>query len=312
VDGQVDCLTSDAFPAVLKTTIVAKAGQYRLTLSLAGVPGTLGECASDNGIDCLTTVEHPSVIKNLVLPSIIQSGKVIAGVTGTFAPLCTADGQADCITTDDYPGAQISGLTPFDLRVGKTIGGVVAKMVFNRNASDTAVFNRTSGSGAVASAATVDAYDSLDDYSNGNAFPTAKVSGWPALSSNFVRDSASDSDADGTCNGTEECVLRDLNSRVSFAKASNVNIAWEGAISACESLSYGTYTDWRLPTQKEVAQAYIDGIYAQRLALSLLNAIYHTATTLGLDSTRSYTVNPATGEVSTSLKSGSAYTLCVR
>ncbi len=301
-DGQINCLTTEAFPATIKTAIMEKAGQFRNTLSLGGVTGTLVACASDNGIHCFATAEYPSVIKSLVTPNVVKNGKQIAGVTGTFAPPCAADGQIDCITTVEFTGGNSTLLTAFDLRVGKTIGGIAARMIFNKNATDTTTFNRTAGSGAAASASTPDAYDTLDDYNNNGAFPTAKVSGWPALSGNFLRDAASDTDANGSCNGAEECVLADLNTHLSFAKTPNTVSYWENAITACESLVYGSYSDWRLPTQKELIQAYIDGLYAQKLVLSADNYAYQSATTLGLDQTKIFTINLATGEVSDTVK----------
>lgn len=311
-DGQIDCFTTEAFPATVKAAISAKAGEIRASTTLGGVAGTLAACAGDNGTNCVTSAEYPSVVKSALTAAGIKSGAVVAGITGTYAPACTTDGQTDCLTGTDFKAGDTSSLTAFDVRAGKTIGGFAAKLAFNRNSADTSSFNRTAGAGAVASATVADSYDSVDDYNNGGAFPTTKPATWPSLTSNWVRDAVSDSDGNTECNLAEECVYIDKVTNLYWARSSGSSVAWEAAISACESLSWGTYTNWRMPSQKELFQAYINGIFSLKNPLNMTQANYQSSTTLGLDSTKVYSINLATGEGTAATKVTTARSLCVR
>lgn len=65
----------------------------------------------------------------------------------------------------------------------------------------------------------------------------------------------------GLCDGTEECVYQDLITDSMWAKNDDASRTWENAILWCDNLNYGGYTDWRLPTDKELLQAYVNRIY---------------------------------------------------
>lgn len=317
-DGQTACMTTDAFPATTKADLVAKAAEYRSSLTIAGVSGTLADCAADNASTCVTTDAYPAINKSSLAATSIKAGVVVAGITGTFAPPCSADAQIDCLTITAFPAGNMSAISTFDFRSGETFGGIAGKIVYNRNGAETASWNRTSGTGAIASAGMTDPYDTLDDYNNGGALPATRPSGWPILSENFVRDAASDTNANSMCDGAEECVLKDANTGLYWAKANAGTANWETSIGTCDALNYGTYTNWRLPTQKELIGAYIASLYAQRTPLGLNGTpgasdfIYLSATTDSLDTTKMYRVNIATGEVTTIAKTTALQSICVR
>ncbi len=58
---------------------------------------------------------------------------------------------------------------------------------------------------------------------------------------------------------------------------------WEDAITNCATGSTSSNalpaTGWRLPTQKEMLQVYIDGIAAKRVELNMVNAFLWSSTT---------------------------------
>lgn len=85
----------------------------------------------------------------------------------------------------------------------------------------------------------------------------------------------------------------------------------------CDALTYGSYTDWRLPTQKELAKAYIDGIVSIKdttsLNLSITGAsVYLTATTASSNTAYARTVNLGWGTNDYALKTATTRHNCVR
>jgi hypothetical protein len=147
-------------------------------------------------------------------------------------------------------------------------------------------FNRTTGTAAAAGA---DIYDTIDDKANGGSYPTDAVTGFTAASSPmWLRDSRSDLGTgsggvlnNSICDGTEECVYQDRLTGSYWARSTPTTYTWEAAITYCDGLSYGTYDDWRLPTQKEFQQFMIDGawIFKGASQLNLSASSNWTATT---------------------------------
>lgn len=59
----------------------------------------------------------------------------------------------------------------------------------------------------------------------------------------------------------EDCVYKDKVKGLSWSRNDGTTRDWETAITFCAGLNYGGYSSgWRLPMQKEMMQAYIDGI----------------------------------------------------
>lgn len=191
----------------------------------------------------------------------IVSGVSIFGTSGSAVSgsTCTSDGQTGCVTTSQYISANTSAYTAWDIRKGKTVGGVAGNITFYKNMANTTLFNRTTGTG---SAAGLDIYDTIDDYNNGGTLPTQNNTGWDQpTGANWIMDSANDvgggggTSGDNLCSGTEACVFKDQITNLMWAKDNGTSYNWENAITQCENLSYGGYTDWRLPTQKELMLA---------------------------------------------------------
>lgn len=217
-----------------------------------------------------------------------QGQRVCSGATPAA---CTADGQTNCMTTSRYKAmdTDASVISAWDIRKGKTAGGLAGEIVFYQNMANTSIYDRTSGTSAVPG---VDKYDTLDDHNdNGGSIPTQNPTGWnQATGANWLRDSVSDTGEgggvalDGICNGSESCVYKDRLTGLYWSREITSS-TWETAITSCEESTSGGYSDWRLPTQKEMMQAYTNGLWNLRAAskLNLTMAYYWSSTTRSYD-----------------------------
>jgi hypothetical protein len=170
--------------------------------------------------------------------------------------------------------------------------------VLYRNMADTTTFNRTSGSGATAG---VDIYDTIDDYNNASGeFPTENPAGWTqATGENWVGNPAGGS-------------YLDTNSGLSWTVDSGRTFNWQTAITFCENLSSGGFIDWRLPTQKDLLQAYVDGISAVNSALRLNSGQFWSATTKSVSTSEAWNVRLRDGQTVSDSKSSYFRVVCVR
>ena len=183
--------------------------------------------------------------------------------------------------TGTYAGAAVTPPNAWDLRAGTTVGGVTGKLKVNcRNAvrlSGTGSFNNTT---APASASTTagDIWDTIDDY-YGLPASTVFPSSW-SVANNYcggVDDPNLSSDDDNvwkdvtTTNGTTpstcaatpgNCTMQDKISGLKWSKFAPSRATWQTAITTCNGLTHNGQTagSWRLPTQKELMDAYNHGI----------------------------------------------------
>lgn len=261
-----------------------------------------------------------------ITASNIVTGVSIFGTSGSVvvSSNCTSDGQVGCVTTATYPAANTTAFTAWDIRKGITIGGVAGELTHYKNMARTALFDRASGDGG---ATGIDFYDSIEEYNANYAtfpyIPTENPTGWyQSTGANWIMNPTNDTGtgsggvaSDGLCNGTEACVIKDRFTNLMWAKADSTTRTWETAITFCEGSSYGTFTDWRVPTQKELMQAYSDGIWSQKDSTHLnltISAYYWTSTTAGSSTTNAWIMGPGYGEVLTSGKTTSTRVICVR
>ncbi len=203
-----------------------------------------------------------------------------------------------CITTSQYKSADTNAYTEWDIRKGKTVGGKVGEIAFYKNMANTTTFNRTSGTGALAG---VDIYDTIRDYNDGGAFPTQNPTGWfQANGGNWIMDPTLDVGGgvagDGICSGTEVCIYIDRITGMKWAKTVSGSYTWEQAITYCENLTLGGYTTWRLPTEKDFHQAYVDGIWTLAIKLNLPGVYIWAATTDPATTTRAVKISIEEGE----------------
>jgi hypothetical protein len=203
-----------------------------------------------------------------------------------------------------------STISPWDIRSGVTLGGIPGKMAFYDNHANLDRYDRTSGSGSILG---LDIYDSVhDEFNNqddGDYSETdVKVIGedipnrvHPPVDL-WYRDPASDNGAgalasNGECDSGEECVFVDRLTTIGWAQynydqmmsegSSSFFKDFEGAALDCKSKntnSFGGYSSgWRLPSIKELQQAYINGVWHLRRSNYQLNKLnlYDTQTKAG-------------------------------
>lgn len=247
----------------------------------------------------------------------IVSGVSIFGTSGSAVSgsNCTSDGQTGCVTTSQYKSADTNAYTTWDIRKGKTVGGKAGDIAFYKNMKGT--YDNTT-SPAISG---TDVWDTVDDYNNNGAFPTTAPSGWDqATGANWIMDPANDvgggggTASDNLCSGSEACVFKDQITGLMWAKDDGTTRTWQNSITYCDGLSYGGYTDWRLPTQKELMQAYTDGIWSQKATnkLSLTTSYYWASSTRSDGTSSAWFVDLTNGYTYTNNKPTSNSVACLR
>lgn len=260
-----------------------------------------------------------------IAPANVASGIFFdnLGVAGTAmtGPSCGFDGEMGCFTNAQFKAMDTSLVYPWDIRLGKSAGGVLGQLVYYKNMADTATFNRVTGAGASAG---LDLYDTLDDYNlNGAIFLSETPGAWPPQNpANWLRDPVTDNGIgagvlnDGLCNGTEDCIFKDRLTGIYWTKRFTTVMPWENAVNYCHSLNYGGQTagTWRLPTQKETMQAYINGIWLLKdpTKLDLIADNVWSASTTSMLTTSAWGINLAYGASAPFSKSTTKTYHCVR
>ncbi len=206
----------------------------------------------------------------------IKSGTTIFNATGTLTAaslLCQHTTQANC--QGDSACQWVSGacsVDPWNIRVGKTIGSTAGQLKTTcRNRVNSSIFNSDvmpPGTAGTIAGTTIDWWDTIDDWNNDGAFPTSLVAGW-SNTTDCDRSVWRDLTADGACDtAADDCLMQDRISGLMWSEQYPANgvaplsttVDWSVAVSRCDALSYGGYSDWRLPTQKELQEAYVHGI----------------------------------------------------
>jgi hypothetical protein len=248
------------------------------------VQDKIPECTSDGQVGCVTT-EAFKAAEMKSLASKVIAGQVVAGATGlalaeSHLP-CSGSGTVDCVTTATYKSADWTNpppcrygvkatceadracrwtagaceVNPWNIRAGVTLAGKTGFLDFYNNMANTAIFDRVSSPGSVVG---LDIYDTIDDYNgDGLTFPTQFPAGLsPATGANW------------TYLGTEGH-YKDEITNLTWYKDDGTVRTWEEAISYCEGLTTDVRSDWHLPTEKELLQAYINGIWSQKDNLTI-------------------------------------------
>jgi hypothetical protein len=184
-----------------------------------------------------------------------------------------------------------------------------------------------------------DIWDTIDDYNGGDqAVPPGIVANWNTLGvSNtdcYSIDIASTGDSnvwvDATMatNGTKSscastpsnCTMMDKITKLSWTKLKGPT-DWAAAWNACFNSPYNGQTGWRLPTQKEMLEAYVHGIRSAATtttgtwhSIDNFNSPYWTGSTSSQAPSNAWTVKLASGESSSLLKTSvsAASYACVR
>lgn len=341
-DGATNCVATSSFPAVDSSLLTA--GNIKVGVTLGGITGQFpsgsyplnaGDGFSDLDsatfniqIKQATTfgwfdrngVRHSQAGDADLMAGKIKSGMDIFGETGTYGPSCSGDGLTNCLTTVNYKSAAVNTYSTYDIRKNKTVAGVIGTFELNSNGANFTTFNRAAGIASSASTTSADPYDSTDDYNNNGAMPF-----YPMPSSSLVMGWFMDAGADngagggtsgnGICDGTEDCVYKDLVTNRLWARSDATTRSWEDAISYCDALNYGGQSGWRIPTQKEAMQAYVNAIWYHKASaeLNLTNTNYWTATTYSPSTGSAWSIKFAEGALTYSTKTSSMYpVVCVQ
>jgi hypothetical protein len=290
------------------------------TGTILGTAGTASleshsNCVSDGATGCVTTASYKSADMANAIPTNIKNSVMIAGVTGAL----------------DSPNA-------WDLRVGVTAGGVTGKLKVNcRNRVRSAVYNYDGSlasipASGVTSGTVIDYWDTIDDLNNYvSGLPTSVVPGWTNNDCGGVEASAGDDNvwkdittttlgAASTCGTTADmarCTRQDKISGLSWSKIQGTSRTWPQAIKDCDELDHNGQTDWRLPTQKELMDAYNHGIRSAAhdnwiTEAAMANDYFWSASSLSDGTDNAWYVNLAYGVTNGYDKGNPNQVVCVR
>jgi hypothetical protein len=294
-DSATGCVTSNLFKAA--HTAVATAGNIRSGVTLAGqagdYPSTTYTLPSASVTADLDSASFDAKIKSTaafeywssdgthhstsgdtdISAENIRSGVTIFGATGTLpAPSCSYTTQVSCTadTACRWTGT-VCEINPWNIRNTVTIYGQAGTMKNNcRNRVNSSAYNSDlspPGNGATTSGSSIDWWDTIGNVFN-NAFPTLQPAGWTTENA-CGKELWSDLTPDGACDSAaDDCMMQDNvtgliwseSSPVSGSAASNTTKDWSLAVEQCADLSFAGRTDWRLPTQMELQNAYNHGI----------------------------------------------------
>jgi hypothetical protein len=264
-------------------------------------------------------------------------------------------GDPDIAASNIKDQVNIFGITgnqvnpdPWDLRVGKTVNSVTGKLKVNcRNRVRSAVFNYDGaigsiGQAGVTSGSAIDIWDTIEDYNAGTAgLPGSIVTAW---GNNTDCGGVETEDGDDnvwkdvtTTNGTtastcaakaSNCTMQDKITGLWWSKLQPM-VSWNAAWNTCNStlntttypgnisVGYNGQTGWRLPTQKELLEAYTHGIRsAARTNWIPETNMFHwywSGSNWSWDTTQAAKVGPAVGDSNFDIKSSTTLrVVCVR
>jgi hypothetical protein len=176
-------------------------------------------------------------------------------------------------------------------------------------------------------------WDTIDDHNSGGFSLSQYPAGWSA--DNFCGGvdtpaggdedlvwqdvTATASGAAGCDTAGDECRMKDKISGLEWSEYGGVmSLGWRGAVEYCENLTHDSQSDWRLPTQKELMDAYTHGIRsadnANWLTAAQMDAVYFwSASSVSNDPGSAWIVNLANGITFYANKDVTGYhAVCVR
>jgi hypothetical protein len=129
-DGQSACIATSSFPSANLSAIKAKTSDFKSTVKLAGVSGTLGVCTSDGEVGCLAVSPNFATIQLAGAAAKIINGHSIAGIVGSAnatLPNCAQDNAIHCVATSQFPSVVKANLTAGVIKAGVTIAGTLGQ-----------------------------------------------------------------------------------------------------------------------------------------------------------------------------------------
>lgn len=271
----------------------------------------VADCTGNGQTGCVTTAAFKSADLSNLAATNIKSGVTIAGVAGGVTPspaACTSDGQITCVTTAAFPAADLAAFSAWDLRAGAQVGGVSGFVEYRKNVAKLTEFNLTTPSPPAT--ASVDAFDTVDDELN----PADVPAGFPNPAAILNWSWIDDDDNGDDCDVGEDCGRTDKITGLTWSDHQSSVLTWQNAITHCDGFTFGGYSDWRLPTQKELMLAYVNG---GRSALhGIVGGLYWSSTTDPVSNSgndaNAYGLQFLNGFTSGDAKVASKNVICVR
>jgi hypothetical protein len=175
---------------------------------------------------------------------------------------------------------------------------------------------------------TADIWDTIDDYNKNNLFgPLTGVPGWENFDCGGVESFAGDghvlkdvTTSDGLTPSicaeltAANCTMQDKITGLWWSK--QANFSWNDAINYCDALNHNGAVDWRLPTQKELLDAYNHGIRSAEsnywIDQTNMNSNFWSATTDSSGADSAWAMNLANGLTGPVGKISPSNVVCVR
>ena len=257
-DNEASCYTTATNPAVVKANV--DPAKMR-GMTVAGVPGTLPDCTNDGDISCYIAGSFVAADSGAYSATDIKSGITIGGISGSIAN-CSVDGDSNCVVDGaTMIAADMAFAQPHNIRHGFQIGGQIGSIKTRcNNFGNASIYDPN-----IDTFVTTD--ETLDDWNNGGANGPL-VNPWGPAENCGPADWADEGvnlagGAAGCDDPADECVMRDKISGLRFTSSNHAGTSVAGAVSDCQAKNtavYGGVNTWRLPTQKELLQAYVHGI----------------------------------------------------
>ncbi len=212
------------------------AGNIKSGVTINGVTGSVtpapANCAADGATNCVAVDSFPAALASGAASKLL-SGQTLAGVSGNvMLPAVgkvltgTAFGVGGIGSTGTY---SVTAPDPWDIRFGTTVNGISGKLkTACRNAVNSTKYNFDGslsglGDAAITSGSIADVWDTVDDWNNSGAVPSALPSGWDNYLCGGVETSAGDDKVwkdvttAGCSSSTSQCRFKDKISRLEFS-----------------------------------------------------------------------------------------------
>jgi hypothetical protein len=337
-DGATGCVTTASYKSANMTNVTA--GNIKSGVTIAGqlgdYPSASNPLSGATGTADLEQGNFDSQIKSATAFEYWTSAG--SRQTGNGDADITASNIKDSVsifgTSGTYTGSG-GTVDAWDLRVGVTVGAVTGKLKVNcRNRVRSAVYNYDGSLASipntgVASGTAIDYWDTIDDYNNNvSGLPTSVVSGWTNNDCGGVEASAGDDNvwkdittttlgAASTCSAdSARCTRQDKITGLSWSKIQGTSRTWPQAINDCDALTHNGQSDWRLPTQKELMDAYNHVIrsaaHANWITEAAMNSNFWSGSTVSYYTGTAWIVDLGNGATSNDTKNDSFGVVCVR
>ncbi len=294
--GQTGCLATQSYPSIDSTLV----SSYNLRSTSVAGNGKLKYCRSGYN---LSVMDLPNAYANMgFFGRAFTASAATDELTVTAKTFMQALGSVPVkvSTTGTLPGGLSSGATYYTIWVTNTTIKL-ATSIENANAG-IGIDLSSVGSGThrinTVGDGVAQHWDVTDDTnSSGGSRATwytnsffgqnylCSASDWQILApstngTSITPGTASDCDA-----GSDDCMIQDKLTGQVWTEVNpgggGAGLTWAGAISFCNNLDFGGFSDWRLPIHEEFLQANIDGLYMFEMdypSSGASNVFFRTAT----------------------------------